>query len=92
MYEIVYNLCDNAVKYNVEGGSVEVLVSGAEQGAVVAVRDTGIGIPPEYQSRIFERFFRMDKSRSKASGGTGAEMNGGAVITHEEKIKTGMDR
>lgn len=59
------------VKYNVENGRVEVLISGGEQGAAVTVKDTGIGIPPEYQSRVFERFFRVDKSRSKASGGTG---------------------
>ena len=71
LYEIAYNLCDNAIKYNVDGGSVDVRV-GAENGsACLTVRDTGIGIPPEHQSRIFERFYRVDKSHSKASGGTG---------------------
>ena len=79
LYEMVYNLCDNAVKYNVEKGSVELSVSEGEQGAVLTVRDTGIGIPPEYQSRIFERFFRVDKSRSKASGGTGLGLS---IVKH----------
>ena len=79
LYEMVYNLCDNAVKYNVENGSAEVSVSGSGQGAVLTVRDTGIGIPPEYQSRIFERFFRVDKSRSKASGGTGLGLS---IVKH----------
>lgn len=79
LYEMVYNLCDNAVKYNVENGSVEVTVSGSDQEAVITVRDTGIGIPPEYQSRIFERFFRVDKSRSKASGGTGLGLS---IVKH----------
>ena len=67
---MIYNLCDNAIKYNVENGSVEITVVRKEQEAVVTVKDTGIGIPAEHQSRIFERFFRVDKSRSKASGGT----------------------
>ena len=68
--EMVFNLCDNAIKYNVPGGTVEVNVSRREGGALLTVRDTGIGIPAEFQSRVFERFFRVDKSRSKASGGT----------------------
>lgn len=79
LHEMIYNLCDNAVKYNVEEGSVEVIVSGGEQGAEVTVRDTGIGIPAEYQSRIFERFFRVDKSRSKLSGGTGLGLS---IVKH----------
>ena len=79
LYEMIYNLCDNAIKYNVENGSVEILVSSGSAGAVVTVRDTGIGIPPEYQSRIFERFFRVDKSRSKASGGTGLGLS---IVKH----------
>ena len=71
LYEIAYNLCDNAIKYNADGGSVDVRV-GAEGGsACLTVRDTGIGIPPEHQSRIFERFYRVDKARSRESGGTG---------------------
>lgn len=79
LYEMVYNLCDNAIKYNVENGSVEISVSGAGQEAVIAVKDTGIGIPQEHQSRVFERFFRVDKSRSKASGGTGLGLS---IVKH----------
>ena len=79
LYEMIYNLCDNAMKYNVKDGSVEITVSNAGPGAVVTVRDTGIGIPPEYQSRVFERFFRVDKSRSKASGGTGLGLS---IVKH----------
>lgn len=79
VYEMIYNLCDNAIKYNVEGGAVEVTVSGGEQGAELSVRDTGIGIPIQYQSRVFERFFRVDKSRSKASGGTGLGLS---IVKH----------
>ena len=60
--EMVFNLCDNAIKYNVPGGTVEVSVSRREGGALLTVRDTGIGIPPKYQGRVFERFFRVDKS------------------------------
>ena len=79
LYEIVYNLCDNAIKYNADGGSVDVRV-GAEGGsACLTVRDTGIGIPPEHQSRIFERFYRVDKSHSKASGGTGLGLS---IVKH----------
>ena len=79
LYEIAYNLCDNAIKYNVEGGSVEVSVSAENGGACLTVRDTGIGIPPEHQSRIFERFYRVDKSHSKASGGTGLGLS---IVKH----------
>ena len=79
LYEMIYNLCDNAVKYNVEGGRVDVSVSGGDRGAVVTVRDTGIGIPAEYHSGVFERFFRVDKSRSKASGGTGLGLS---IVKH----------
>ncbi len=77
--EMIYNLCDNAIKYNMENGSVEIAVSKGADGAAVAVRDTGIGIPPEYQARVFERFFRVDKSRSKASGGTGLGLS---IVKH----------
>lgn len=77
--EMVFNLCDNAIKYNVPGGTVEVSVSRRERGGILTVRDTGIGIPPQYQSRVFERFFRVDKSRSKASGGTGLGLS---IVKH----------
>ena len=79
LHEMIYDLCDNAIKYNVEGGSVEIAVSKDGAGTVVTVKDTGIGIPPEHQSRVFERFFRVDKSRSKASGGTGLGLS---IVKH----------
>ena len=79
LHEMIYNLCDNAIKYNVENGSVEITVARGEGVAVVTVSDTGIGIPAEYRSRIFERFFRVDKSRSKASGGTGLGLS---IVKH----------
>lgn len=67
-HEIVCNLTENAIKYNVPGGSVSVTVT---QSGVLTVADTGIGIPEEHQSRVFERFYRGDKSHSRAIGGTG---------------------
>lgn len=79
LYEMLYNLCDNAIKYNMVGGSVDVSVSSEGQNAAVTVKDTGIGIPAEYQDHIFERFFRVDKSRSKASGGTGLGLS---IVKH----------
>ncbi len=79
LYEIVFNLCDNAIKYNREGGSVHVAVAGNGNFAAVTVADTGIGVAPEYQERIFERFYRVDKSHSKASGGTGLGLS---IVKH----------
>ena len=79
LYEVIYNLCDNGVKYNVEGGSVSVRVGTEDGKAVVSVADTGIGIAPEHQGRIFERFYRVDKSHSKASGGTGLGLS---IVKH----------
>ena len=77
--EVFTNLCDNAIKYNRDGGSVSVTVSCDGGDAVVSVSDTGIGIPPEHQSRVFERFYRVDKSHSKASGGTGLGLS---IVKH----------
>ena len=79
LYEVIYNLGENAVKYNVENGNV--LISTAKKGdaAVLTVSDSGIGIAPEHQSRIFERFYRVDKSHSKASGGTGLGLS---IVKH----------
>ena len=77
--EILYNLCDNAVKYNRPGGSVTVEVSEQNGAAVLSVADTGIGISPEHQSRVFERFYRVDKSHSKAIGGTGLGLS---IVKH----------
>ena len=79
VYEIIYNLCDNAIKYNRPGGSVEVRVTQSESEAAVTVADTGIGIAPEDQARVFERFYRADKSRSKDSGGTGLGLS---IVKH----------
>ena len=77
--ETVFNLCDNAIKYNKDGGSVAVTVGRDGPNAVVTVADTGIGIPPEHQGRVFERFYRVDKSHSKASGGTGLGLS---IVKH----------
>ena len=77
--EILYNLCDNAIKYNVPNGSVTVDLSPTANGAALTVSDTGIGIPPEHQSRVFERFYRVDKSHSRASGGTGLGLS---IVKH----------
>ena len=77
--ELIYNLCDNAIRYNRENGSVSVSVEPLEEGVKLSVSDTGIGIDEKYQSRIFERFFRVDKSRSKATGGTGLGL---AIVKH----------
>ncbi len=79
MEELVYNLCDNAIRYNNAGGSVSVWVTREKEHAVLAVNDTGIGIPKEDQERIFERFYRVDKSRSKSTGGTGLGL---AIVKH----------
>ena len=77
--EMVYNLCDNAIKYNKEGGRVSVSVKDSDKGVTLSVSDTGIGIPQTRQSRIFERFYRVDKSRSKAEGGTGLGLS---IVKH----------
>ena len=77
--EILYNLCDNAIKYNVPNGSVTVDLSPTANGAALTVSDTGIGIPPEHQSRVFERFYRVDKSQSRQSGGTGLGLS---IVKH----------
>ncbi len=79
LYETVYNLCDNAIHYNRENGSVRIHVESMNGSAVISVLDTGIGIAPEHQSRIFERFYRVDKSHSKASGGTGLGLS---IVKH----------
>ena len=79
LYEVVYNLCDNAIKYNRDGGRVDVTVAADADGSSITVADTGIGIAPEHQSRVFERFYRVDKSHSKASGGTGLGLS---IVKH----------
>ena len=77
--EIVYNLCDNAIKYNRPGGTVTVTLSRRENRPVLEVRDTGIGIPEQEQNRVFERFYRVDKSHSKELGGTGLGLS---IVKH----------
>lgn len=79
MEELIYNLCDNAIRYNNRGGTVDVIVRGDNEKVIVEVKDTGIGIPKEHQERIFERFYRVDKSRSKMTGGTGLGL---AIVKH----------
>lgn len=80
---IIYNLCDNAIKYNRDGGSVDIEVGSDDSEALLKVSDTGIGIAPEHQNRIFERFYRVDKSHSKAVGGTGLGLS---IVKHAALI------
>jgi len=77
--ELIYNLCDNAIRYNHPGGQVSVEVTRRDERVLLLVSDTGIGIPPEHQGRIFERFYRVDKSHSKETGGTGLGL---AIVKH----------
>ena len=77
--EMVYNICENAIKYNVEGGKVSVWVGNTLDGPKLSVFDTGIGIPEEHLDRIFERFYRVDKSHSKETGGTGLGLS---IVKH----------
>lgn len=83
---IIYNLCDNAIKYNRAGGSVNVDVKSTDEDVVLTISDTGIGIPLEAQDRIFERFYRVDKSRSKSVGGTGLGLS---IVKHSVKLHGG---
>ena len=77
--EMIYNLCDNAIKYNKENGTVDVIINESKSKVNLTVRDTGIGIPQGEQSRVFERFYRVDKSHSKLVGGTGLGL---AIVKH----------
>lgn len=77
--DIIYNLCENAIKYNRENGSVDISVKENENNIVLKVKDTGIGIPQEHQERVFERFYRVDKSHSKEIGGTGLGLS---IVKH----------
>ena len=77
--EMLYNLCENAVKYNKENGSVNIILNTEGDKVNVTVKDTGIGIPPDHQQRVFERFYRVDKSHSKEIGGTGLGL---AIVKH----------
>ncbi len=85
--EMIYNLCENAIKYNVDGGSVNIWVGDTMQGIKILVEDTGIGIPEEQKERIFERFYRVDKSHSRETGGTGLGLSivkHGAIFHHAQ--------
>ena len=86
LHEMIYNLCDNAIVYNKENGSVKIELSEKKQIKTLTVSDTGIGIAPEHQSRIFERFYRVDKSRSKATGGTGLGLS---IVKHGAMLHGG---
>lgn len=79
MNELIYNLCDNAIRYNKKGGNVKVEIKQDLQTVFLTIEDTGIGIPKEHQKRVFERFYRVDKSRSKLTGGTGLGL---AIVKH----------
>lgn len=88
VYEMLYNLCDNALKYNRDGGNVHITLEQKQEGVCWSVRDSGIGIPKSEQDRIFERFYRVDKSHSRETGGTGlglAIVKHGAII-HEAEV------
>lgn len=84
--EIIYNLCDNAVKYNRKDGSIDVTVKNEGDHVLLRITDTGVGIPPEHQERIFERFYRVDKSHSKEIGGTGLGLS---IVKHAVKLLDG---
>lgn len=77
--EMIYNLCDNAIKYNKENGLADIIITSAEGNVQLTVRDTGIGIPKAHRGRVFERFYRVDKSHSKAIGGTGLGLS---IVKH----------
>lgn len=79
LYEIIYNLCDNAIRYNTAGGKATIDLNNRDGNIILSVSDTGIGIPPEHQGRIFERFYRVDKSHSKETGGTGLGLS---IVKH----------
>ena len=87
--EVLYNLCDNAIKYNVSGGRLEVKISHAPRMAMITVSDTGMGIPPEHLDRIFERFYRVDKSRSRRIKGTGLGLS---IVKHGVMYHNGTVR
>ena len=87
LHGIVYNLCDNAIKYNRPGGSVTISTRTEGDETILSVSDTGIGIPPEHQSRIFERFYRVDKSHSKEVGGTGLGLS---IVKHAVRLHDGQ--
>ena len=86
MYEIIYNICDNAIKYNVDGGEVKIFIEEKDSEIGIIIEDTGIGIPKEHQSRVFERFYRVDKSHSRKTGGTGLGLS---IVKHAVNYHNG---
>lgn len=86
MLDLIYNLCENGIKYNSQGGSVTISIYEEDQHPVIKVSDTGIGIPSKYQERIFERFYRIDKSHSKQTGGTGLGLS---IVKHVVEYQGG---
>lgn len=86
LYEIIYNLCDNAIKYNKPGGKVRISIEEFPDEVCIKVQDTGIGIPAEEEKKIFERFYRVDKSHSKQSGGTGLGLS---IVKHAVQYHQG---
>ena len=86
LYEIIYNLCDNAIKYNTSGGHVNISVLEADNEILLTVQDDGIGIAKEYHDKVFERFYRVDKSHSKQSGGTGLGLS---IVKHAVQYHDG---
>lgn len=87
--EMIFNLCENAIKYNVPNGKVKIGIKNAPEGMKVIIEDTGIGIPKDQQERVFERFYRVDKSHSKETGGTGLGLSivKHAAIFHHAQIR-----
>jgi two-component system phosphate regulon sensor histidine kinase PhoR len=85
--ELFYNLIDNGIKYNKDGGSVNIKIWEEDGAANIVVIDTGVGIPLEHIDRIFERFYRVDKSRSKETGGTGLGLS---IVKHIAELYDGI--
>jgi two-component system phosphate regulon sensor histidine kinase PhoR len=84
--ELLYNIIDNGIKYNIDGGSVNIRIYEEDESAKIVVSDTGVGIPLEHRDRIFERFYRVDKSRSKETGGTGLGLS---IVKHIAELYDG---
>jgi len=91
LYQIVFNLAENGIKYNVPGGKLKISLQRQDENAVLQVRDTGVGIPPESLSHVFERFYRVDKARSRKSGGSGLGLSIVRIITERNRGQIRVD-